>query len=130
MFFLMSIIRWDLSQVLYQSDLQTTQGLSALFKPAWPALLLPQPAGGALDADLCFCRKNTHLQYWSAVLGLHAQSAMNSQEVQIRQVDRIIINKKYDRRTKEADIAMMHLQQPVNFTGQWQRSQDEHSAHA
>uniref|UniRef100_A0A3B3C1K1 Transmembrane serine protease 15 n=1 Tax=Oryzias melastigma TaxID=30732 RepID=A0A3B3C1K1_ORYME len=60
--------------------------------------------------------KNTHLQYWSAVLGLHAQSAMNSQEVQIRQVDRIIINKKYDRRTKEADIAMMHLQQPVNFT--------------
>uniref|UniRef100_A0A3B3DGL4 Transmembrane serine protease 15 n=1 Tax=Oryzias melastigma TaxID=30732 RepID=A0A3B3DGL4_ORYME len=31
-------------------------------------------------------------------------------------VDRIIINKKYDRRTKEADIAMMHLQQPVNFT--------------
>uniref|UniRef100_A0A3B3DFV9 Transmembrane serine protease 15 n=1 Tax=Oryzias melastigma TaxID=30732 RepID=A0A3B3DFV9_ORYME len=32
-------------------------------------------------------------------------------------------------KTKEADIAMMHLQQPVNFTGQWQRSQDEHSQH-
>lgn len=76
----------------------------------------------------CFCRKNTHLQYWSAVLGLHAQSSMNSQEVQIRQVDRIIINKNYNRRTKEADIAMMHLQQPVNFTGQWQRAQDKHSA--
>uniref|UniRef100_A0A3B3C1F9 Transmembrane serine protease 15 n=1 Tax=Oryzias melastigma TaxID=30732 RepID=A0A3B3C1F9_ORYME len=69
-----------------------------------------------LTAAHCVYGKNTHLQYWSAVLGLHAQSAMNSQEVQIRQVDRIIINKKYDRRTKEADIAMMHLQQPVNFT--------------
>uniref|UniRef100_A0A3P9JRW9 Transmembrane serine protease 15 n=2 Tax=Oryzias latipes TaxID=8090 RepID=A0A3P9JRW9_ORYLA len=69
-----------------------------------------------LTAAHCVYGKNTHLQYWSAVLGLHAQSSMNSQEVQIRQVDRIIINKNYNRRTKEADIAMMHLQQPVNFT--------------
>lgn len=43
---------------------------------------------------------------------------MNSAEVQTRRVDRIVINSQYNRQTKEADIAMMHLEQPVNFTRQ------------
>uniref|UniRef100_A0A3B4F042 Peptidase S1 domain-containing protein n=1 Tax=Pundamilia nyererei TaxID=303518 RepID=A0A3B4F042_9CICH len=67
---------------------------------------------------VCLCRKNVDLQSWSAVLGLHAQNDQTSEAVQTRQVDRIIFNEQYNRRTKQADIAMMHLQQPINFT-QW-----------
>ncbi|KAF7206780.1 enteropeptidase isoform X1 [Nothobranchius furzeri] len=74
-----------------------------------------------LTAAHCVYGKNIDLLSWSAVLGLHAQSDRNSADVQTRQVDRIIINKHYNRRTKQADIAMMHLQQPVNFT-QWVQS--------
>ncbi|XP_038144247.1 enteropeptidase [Cyprinodon tularosa] len=71
-----------------------------------------------LTAAHCVYGKNIHLQYWSAVLGLHAQSYMYSEDVQTRYVDQIIIHKEYNRLTKHADIAMMHLQQPINFT-QW-----------
>lgn len=59
-----------------------------------------------------------HLGLWLAVFGLHAQSGINSAEVQTRRVDRIVINSQYNRQTKQADIAMMHLEQPVNFTRQ------------
>lgn len=60
--------------------------------------------------------RNVHLESWSIILGLHAQSDTNSADVQTRRVDRIIMNEQYNRRTKQADIALMHLQQPVNFT--------------
>uniref|UniRef100_A0A3Q1IFD7 Transmembrane serine protease 15 n=1 Tax=Anabas testudineus TaxID=64144 RepID=A0A3Q1IFD7_ANATE len=69
-----------------------------------------------LTAAHCVYGKNLHLQFWLAVFGLHAQNDINSAEVQTRQIDRIVINKEYNRRTKQADIAMMHLQEPVNFT--------------
>uniref|UniRef100_A0A7N9B0Y1 Transmembrane serine protease 15 n=1 Tax=Mastacembelus armatus TaxID=205130 RepID=A0A7N9B0Y1_9TELE len=74
-----------------------------------------------LTAAHCVYGKNLHLQSWLAVLGLHSQRDMNSLAVQTRRVDRIIINKQYNRRTKQADIAMMHLQKPINFT-QWIQS--------
>lgn len=59
-----------------------------------------------------------HLGLWLAVFGLHAQTGINSAEVQTRRVDRIIIHSQYNKQTKQADIAMMHLEQPVNFTRQ------------
>lgn len=59
-----------------------------------------------------------HLGSWLAVFGLHTQSGTNSAEVQTRRVDRIVINGRYNRLTKQADVAMMHLEQPVNFTRQ------------
>uniref|UniRef100_A0A3Q2E8P8 Transmembrane serine protease 15 n=1 Tax=Cyprinodon variegatus TaxID=28743 RepID=A0A3Q2E8P8_CYPVA len=65
---------------------------------------------------------NIHLQYWSALLGLHAQSYMYSEDVQTRYVDQIIIHKEYNRLSKHADIAMMHLQQPINFTRKYLRN--------
>uniref|UniRef100_A0A669C1Y2 Transmembrane serine protease 15 n=1 Tax=Oreochromis niloticus TaxID=8128 RepID=A0A669C1Y2_ORENI len=71
-----------------------------------------------LTAAHCVYGKNVDLQSWSAVLGLHAQNDQTSEAVQTRQVDRIVFNEQYNRRTKQADIAMMHLQQPINFT-QW-----------
>ncbi|XP_067463265.1 enteropeptidase [Thunnus thynnus] len=69
-----------------------------------------------LTAAHCVYGKNIHLQSWSAVFGLHSQSDLHSSHVQTRQVDRIVINREYNRETKQADIAMMHLQQPINFT--------------
>ncbi|XP_034034102.1 enteropeptidase-like [Thalassophryne amazonica] len=39
-----------------------------------------------------------------------------SLEVQTRNVDRIFIHKEYNRQTKQADIAMIHLQEPVHFS--------------
>uniref|UniRef100_A0A4W6E6S6 Transmembrane serine protease 15 n=1 Tax=Lates calcarifer TaxID=8187 RepID=A0A4W6E6S6_LATCA len=69
-----------------------------------------------LTAAHCVYGKNIHLQSWSAVLGLHSQSDMNSADVQTRRVDRVVINREYNRQSKQADIAMMHLQQPINFT--------------
>ncbi|XP_041656959.1 enteropeptidase [Cheilinus undulatus] len=69
-----------------------------------------------LTAAHCVYGKNVHLESWTAVFGLHAQSNSSSVDVQTRRVDRIIINTEYNRQTKQADIAMMHLQQPINFT--------------
>ncbi|CAF97271.1 unnamed protein product, partial [Tetraodon nigroviridis] len=66
-----------------------------------------------LTAAHCVYGKNMHLGLWLAVFGLHAQSGINSAEVQTRRVDRIVINSQYNRQTKQADIAMMHLEQPV-----------------
>uniref|UniRef100_A0A3Q3IQH3 Transmembrane serine protease 15 n=1 Tax=Monopterus albus TaxID=43700 RepID=A0A3Q3IQH3_MONAL len=71
-----------------------------------------------LTAAHCVYGKNLHLQFWSAVVGLHSQEDVNTFSVQTRQINRIIINRQYNRRTKQADMAMMHLQQPINFT-QW-----------
>uniref|UniRef100_UPI0037E86DE2 enteropeptidase n=1 Tax=Semicossyphus pulcher TaxID=241346 RepID=UPI0037E86DE2 len=69
-----------------------------------------------LTAAHCVYGKNVHLRSWSAVFGLHAQSDISSVDVQTQPVDRIVIHRQYNRRTKQADIAMMHLQQPINFT--------------
>ncbi|XP_061596462.1 enteropeptidase [Cololabis saira] len=69
-----------------------------------------------LTAAHCVYGKNIHLQWWTAVSGLYAQSQLDSGDVQSRQVDHIVIHRHYNRQTKEADIAMMHLQQPINFT--------------
>ncbi|XP_076026619.1 enteropeptidase [Genypterus blacodes] len=68
-----------------------------------------------LTAAHCVYGKNLHLERWSALIGLHSQSQPSSADVQTRRVDRIVINRRYNRRTKEADIAMMHLQQPISF---------------
>lgn len=67
-----------------------------------------------------FHRKNVYLDSWLAVFGLHAQSDKNSADVLTRRVDRVVIHRRYNSETKQADIAMMHLQQPINFTGQLQ----------
>ncbi|XP_074528476.1 enteropeptidase [Halichoeres trimaculatus] len=69
-----------------------------------------------LTAAHCVYGKNIHLSSWSAVFGLHAQSNVSADYVQTRQIDRIIINREYNRQTKQADIAMMHLQEPIRFT--------------
>lgn len=65
--------------------------------------------------------KNLHLQFWRAMLGLHSHSD-HGQDVQTRQVDHIVIHRRYNRQTKQADVAMMQLRTPVHFSGQDTRS--------
>uniref|UniRef100_UPI003AADEEE1 LOW QUALITY PROTEIN: enteropeptidase-like n=1 Tax=Centroberyx gerrardi TaxID=166262 RepID=UPI003AADEEE1 len=69
-----------------------------------------------VTAAHCVFGKNLHLQFWVAMFGLHSHSDSGSPDVQTRRVDQIIINRHYNRQTKQADIAMMHLQTPINFT--------------
>ncbi|XP_024921226.1 enteropeptidase isoform X2 [Cynoglossus semilaevis] len=69
-----------------------------------------------LTAAHCVYGKNIHLHHWVAVLGLHTQSDMIPEEVQTRRVDRVIIHPLYNRRSKQADVAMMHMERPINFT--------------
>ncbi|KAK5858081.1 hypothetical protein PBY51_002252 [Eleginops maclovinus] len=106
-------------------EVRVVGGVSAV-KGAWPWIVSLHWAGrhlcGAsvigpdwlLTAAHCVYGKNVQLNAWSAVFGLHSQS--DSSTAQTRRVDRIVINRKYDRRSKEADIAMMHLQEPISFS--------------
>ncbi|KAM7373803.1 hypothetical protein PAMP_006506 [Pampus punctatissimus] len=112
---------------LARGNVRVVGGVNAA-KGTWPWMVSLQRRGrhvcGAsligtewlLTAAHCVYGTNLNLQSWLAVFGLHSQSDMSSLEVQTRRVDRIVINREYNRWTKQADIAMMHLQQPINFT--------------
>ncbi|NXD06723.1 ENTK Enteropeptidase, partial [Nothocercus nigrocapillus] len=59
---------------------------------------------------------NLQLSQWRAVLGLHDQRNMTYPLTVHLEIDQIIINPHYDKRTKDNDIAMMHLQHKVQYT--------------
>ncbi|XP_051533716.1 enteropeptidase-like [Myxocyprinus asiaticus] len=69
-----------------------------------------------VTAAHCVFGMNVYLSNWAAVLGLHTQFGTDDSERQVHSVDQIIMNKRYNRRTKESDIALIHLQTPANFT--------------
>ena len=54
---------------------------------------------------------------WKAYLGLHTNLNLSYPQIIIREIDQIIINPHYNKRTKDSDIALMHLQFRVNYTG-------------
>ncbi|KAF5894315.1 enteropeptidase, partial [Clarias magur] len=60
--------------------------------------------------------KNIHLSNWTVVLGLHAQYESNTSDRQYHNVDQIVMNPNYNKRTKDSDIALMHLQDKITFT--------------
>lgn len=62
--------------------------------------------------------KNVHVVNWRALLGLLVQSQQTLPEVQSQPIRRIVIHPLYNRRTKQADVAMMQLEQPISFSGQ------------
>ncbi|KAL2093195.1 hypothetical protein ACEWY4_010507 [Coilia grayii] len=69
-----------------------------------------------ITAAHCVFGKNIHLSNWAAVLGLHSQYGTDYQDRQTLQVDQVIMNPDYNRRTKQADFALMHLKTTANFT--------------
>lgn len=54
---------------------------------------------------------------WKVVLGLHTQLNLSNPQTVIQEIDQIIINPHYNKRTKDSDIALLHLQFQVNYTG-------------
>ncbi|MGH0130340.1 UNVERIFIED_CONTAM: hypothetical protein FKN15_042621 [Acipenser sinensis] len=60
--------------------------------------------------------RNVHPSDWEAVIGLHTQLNLTYPQTAIRRIDRIVMNPQYNKRTKDSDITMMHLEHKVNFT--------------
>ncbi|XP_056587484.1 enteropeptidase [Triplophysa dalaica] len=97
-------------------------------KGAWPWIVSLHWQGGhvcgaslidsewLVTAAHCVYGKNVHLSNWVAVLGLHAQFGTDESHRQYRTIDKIFMNQHYNRRTKDSDIALMHLQTPANFS--------------
>ena len=44
-------------------------------------------------------------------------SNLTSPQIETRLIDQIVINPHYNKRRKDSDIAMMHLELKVNYTG-------------
>lgn len=62
-------------------------------------------------------RRNLEPSKWKAVLGLHMTSNLTSPQIETRLIDQIVINPHYNKQRKDSDIAMMHLESKVNYTG-------------
>ncbi|XP_019384310.1 PREDICTED: enteropeptidase [Crocodylus porosus] len=69
-----------------------------------------------VSAAHCVYGRNLIPSKWNAALGLHTVLNLTYPQTVIQVIDQIIINPHYDKRTKNNDIAMMHLQYKVNFT--------------
>ncbi|XP_053096196.1 enteropeptidase isoform X1 [Pangasianodon hypophthalmus] len=69
-----------------------------------------------VTAAHCVYGKNIHLSNWNVILGLHAQYESDTSDRQNHKIDQIIMNQNYNKRTKDSDIALIHLQNKVNFT--------------
>ena len=62
-------------------------------------------------------RRNLEPSKWKAVLGLYMASNLTSPQIETRLIDQIVINPHYNKRRKDSDITMMHLELKVNYTG-------------
>ncbi|XP_028360997.1 enteropeptidase [Phyllostomus discolor] len=69
-----------------------------------------------VSAAHCVYGRNLQPSKWKAILGLHMTSNLTSPQVVTRLVDQIVIHPQYNKRTKNNDIAMMHLEFKVNYT--------------
>ncbi|XP_048201899.1 enteropeptidase [Perognathus longimembris pacificus] len=69
-----------------------------------------------VSAAHCVYGRNVDPSKWTAVLGLHMKSNLTSPHIVTRLIDQIVINPNYNKRTKNNDIAMMHLEFKVNYT--------------
>ncbi|XP_006128902.2 enteropeptidase [Pelodiscus sinensis] len=69
-----------------------------------------------VSAAHCVYGRNLIPSQWKAVLGLHTTLNLTYPQTVIQKIDQIVINPHYNKRTKNNDIAMMHLQFKVNYT--------------
>ncbi|XP_003783951.1 enteropeptidase [Otolemur garnettii] len=69
-----------------------------------------------VSAAHCVYGKNMKPSQWTAILGLHMTSNLTSPQTAAVLIDQIVISPHYNKRTKDNDIAMMHLEVQVNYT--------------
>ncbi|XP_067399003.1 enteropeptidase [Emydura macquarii macquarii] len=69
-----------------------------------------------VSAAHCVYGRNLIPSQWKAVLGLHTTWNLTYPQTVIQEIDQIVIHPHYNKRTKNSDIAMMHLQFKVNYT--------------
>lgn len=69
-----------------------------------------------VSAAHCVYGRHLKPSQWKAILGLHMTSNLTSPQVVTRVIDRIVINPHYNKRSKDSDIAMMHLELKVTYT--------------
>ncbi|KAM4889441.1 enteropeptidase [Thomomys bottae] len=69
-----------------------------------------------VSAAHCVYGRNVDPSKWTAFLGLHMKSNLSSPHIVTRLIDQIVINPHYNKRTKNNDIAMLHLEFKVNYT--------------
>ncbi|XP_032641901.1 enteropeptidase [Chelonoidis abingdonii] len=69
-----------------------------------------------VSAAHCVYGRNLIPSQWKAMLGLHTTLNLTYPQTVIEEIDQIVINPHYNKRTKNSDIAMMHLQFKVNYT--------------
>ncbi|XP_039602225.1 enteropeptidase [Polypterus senegalus] len=53
---------------------------------------------------------------WKAVIGLHTQLNLTYPQTVMCQIDNIFMNPHYNKRTKDSDIALIHLESAVHFS--------------
>ncbi|KAF4789083.1 transmembrane protease, serine 15 [Turdus rufiventris] len=61
-------------------------------------------------------RKQLKPSRWKAILGLYDQSDVAQPPAAVRNIDRIIMSPHYMKKTKDSDIALMHLEHKVQYT--------------
>nr|KAF6380671.1 transmembrane serine protease 15 [Myotis myotis] len=69
-----------------------------------------------VSAAHCVYGRNLEPSKWKAILGLHVTSNLTSPQVVTRLIDQIVINPHYNKRSKDSDIVMLHLEFKVNYT--------------
>ncbi|XP_058152463.1 enteropeptidase [Dasypus novemcinctus] len=69
-----------------------------------------------VTAAHCMYGRNLEPSKWKAILGLHMTSNLTSPQIVARLIDQIVINPHYNKRSKNNDIAMLHLEFKVNYT--------------
>ncbi|XP_075626070.1 enteropeptidase [Balearica regulorum gibbericeps] len=97
-------------------------------REAWPWIVSlhfnSRPVCGAslvsdewlVTAAHCVYGRQLKPSQWKAVLGLYDQSDITQLSTVVQNIDQIIINPHYMKRTKDSDIALMHLQYKVQYT--------------
>uniref|UniRef100_A0A8C0WFD5 Enteropeptidase n=1 Tax=Castor canadensis TaxID=51338 RepID=A0A8C0WFD5_CASCN len=69
-----------------------------------------------VSAAHCVYGRNVQPSRWTAILGLNTRSNLTSPHTVTLLIDQIVINPHYNKRRKDSDIAMMHLEFKVNYT--------------
>ncbi|XP_064904905.1 enteropeptidase [Columba livia] len=72
--------------------------------------------GWLVTAAHCVYGRQLKPSQWKAVLGLYDQLDMTQASTVVRNIDQIVINPHYMKNTKDSDIALMHLQDKVQYT--------------